>query len=200
MLSSPPSQVAEAVVVPSSALAHPPRWLNAGQLHPAPAPLLRHWLFDQGSLTRRLTVLSAERFAVQPLQQGWQVLRADECVALQVPAGSMGWVREVFLLGAGQPWVFARSVAPRAALEGSGFELGKLGSRSLGELLFSDRAFVRGELQVCRYPAAWLPTEVSAEQLWGRRSCFRRDGLGVLVAEVFLPGFWDHAGQPQAEN
>ena len=92
-----------------------------------------------------------------------------------------------------RPWVFARSVAARRALEGSGFELGKLGSRSLGELLFSDRAFVRGELQACRYPAAWLPDTVRAEQLWGRRSCFRRDGLGVLVAEVFLPAFWDHA-------
>lgn len=193
VLSSPPSQVAEAVVVPSSALAHPPRWLSAAQLHPAPAPLLRDWLFDQGSLTRRLTALSAGRFAVQPLQQGWQVLRNDECAALQVPAGSQGWVREVFLLGAGQPWVFARSVAARSALEGSGLELGKLGSRSLGELLFSDRAFARGELQACRYPAAWLPDAVRAEQLWGRRSCFRRDGLGVLVAEVFLPAFWDHA-------
>jgi len=193
VLSSPPSQVAEAVVVPSSALAHPPRWLSAAQLHPAPAPLLRDWLFDQGSLTRRLTALSAGRFAVQPLQQGWQVLRNDECAALQVPAGSQGWVREVFLLGAGQPWVFARSVAARSALEGSGLELGKLGSRSLGELLFSDRAFARGELQACRYPTAWLPDAVRAEQLWGRRSCFRRDGLGVLVAEVFLPAFWDHA-------
>ncbi len=193
MLSSLPSQVAEAVVVPSSALAHPPRWLNAGQLHPAPAPLLRDWLFDQGSLTRRLTTLSAERFSVRPLQQGWQVLRVDECSALQIPTGSMGWVREVYLLGADQPWVFARSVAPRAALEGSGFDLGKLGSRSLGELLFSDRAFSRGELQACRYPGAWLPAEVRVEQLWGRRSCFRRDGLGVLVAEVFLPAFWDHA-------
>lgn len=193
VLSSPPSQVAEAVVVPSSALAHPPRWLSAAQLHPAPAPLLRDWLFDQGSLTRRLTALSAGRFAVQPLQQGWQVLRNDECAALLVPAGSQGWVREVFLLGAGQPWVFARSVAARSALEGSGLELGKLGSRSLGELLFSDRAFARGELQACRYPAAWLPDAVRAEQLWGRRSCFRRDGLGVLVAEVFLPALWDHA-------
>ncbi|WP_252273710.1 chorismate--pyruvate lyase family protein [Pseudomonas subflava] len=176
-------------------LAHPPRWLSAAQLHPVPTPLLRNWLFDQGSLTRRLTTLSADRFAVQPLQQGWQVLRADECAALRVPAGSMGWVREVFLLGIGQPWVFARSVAARQALEGSGFELGKLGSRSLGELLFSDRAFTRGELHACRYPAAWLPPQVRAEQLWGRRSCFRRDGLGVLVAEVFLPAFWDHAAE-----
>ncbi|WP_043307713.1 chorismate lyase [Pseudomonas sp. ML96] len=181
--------------MPSSALAHPPRWLNAAQLHPVPAPLLRDWLFNQESLTRRLTALSQQRFSVQPLQQGWQVLRVDECNALQVPAGSMGWVREVYLLGAGQPWVFARSVAARHALEGSGLDLGKLGSRSLGELLFSDRAFARGELQACRYPAAWLPSEARAEQLWGRRSCFRRDSLGVLVAEVFLPAFWTHAAE-----
>ena len=182
--------------MPSSALAHPPRWLNAAQLHPAPAPLLRDWLFGQDSLTRRLTALSAGRFAVQPLEQGWQSLRQDECSALQIPSGSQGWVREVFLQGAGDNWVFARSVAARSALEGSGLDLGKLGSRSLGELLFSDRAFVRGELQACRYPAAWLPSAVRAEQLWGRRSCFRRDGLSVLVAEVFLPAFWAHAGQP----
>lgn len=176
-------------------LAHPPRWLTSAQLHPVPTPLHRDWLFDQGSLTRRLTGLSAGQFSVLPLLQGWQVLRADECDSLQVPVGSQGWVREVFLRGAEQPWVFARSVAARSALEGSGFDLGKLGSRSLGELLFSDRAFQRGELQVCRYPASWLPAAVREERLWGRRSCFRRDGLGVLVAEVFLPAFWEQAEQ-----
>lgn len=181
--------------MPSAALVHPPRWLTCAQLHPAPPALQRDWLFDQRSLTRRLTELSNGRFSVLPLQQGWQVLRNDECISLQVPQGSQGWVREVFLRGAGEAWVFARSVAARQALEGSGLDLGKLGSRSLGELLFSDRAFARGELEVCRYPSAWLPAEVRDERLWGRRSCFRRDGLGVLVAEVFLPTFWDHAGQ-----
>lgn len=195
MLSSRPFQFLEAAVVPFPALSLPPRWLTAGQLHPLPSPLQRDWLFNPDSLTRRLTALSSGSFAVQPLQQGWQTLRNDECSALQVPPGSMGWVREVFLLGTGQPWVFARSVAPRAALEGSGFALGKLGSRSLGELLFSDRAFTRGELQACRYPAAWLPAEVRGERLWGRRSCFHRSRLGVLVAEVFLPPFWEQAAR-----
>ncbi len=184
----------------SSALALPPRWLTAAQLRPAPAPWLRDWLFDQQSLTRRLTALSHGRFTVQLLSQGWKSLRLDECTALQIPSDSQGWVREVFLLGAGDNWVFARSVAARSALEGSGLDLGKLGSRSLGELLFSDRAFVRGELQVCRYPGVWLPTALQAEQLWGRRSCFRRDSLGVLVAEVFLPAFWERARQQPIEQ
>ena len=79
-------------------------------------------------------------------------------------------------------------------LEGSGLNLAELGSRSLGELLFSDRAFDRGELQACRYPAAWLPQAVREERLWARRSCFSRAALGVLVAEVFLPAFWQAAG------
>ncbi|MNO46096.1 Chorismate pyruvate-lyase [compost metagenome] len=176
--------------MPDSALIHPPRWLSASQLHPAPSATVHEWLFDQGSLTRRLTAQSSGAFAVQPLEEGWHRLRSDECAVLGIAEGSLGWVREVYLHGHGQPWVFARSVAARSALEGSGFDLRLLGSRSLGELLFSDRAFARGPIEVCRYPAACLPPAVRAERLWGRRSCFSRGALGVLVAEVFLPAFW----------
>src|SRR5690606_5165542 len=159
-----------------------------------PTAGVRDWLFNEDSLTRRLTALSDDAFSVTPLAEGWQRLRNDECAALGVVDGSQGWVREVYLRGHGRPWVFARSVAARSRLEGSGLALDQLGSRSLGELLFSDRAFDRGALHVCRYPAAWLPAEVRSEQLWARRSCFSRGPLGVLVAEVFLPGFWPAAG------
>jgi len=153
------------------------------------------WLFNQDSLTRRLSALSDGGFSVTPLCEGWLALRDDECAALDVPPGSPGWVREVYLRGNGQPWVFARSVAARQALEGSGLDLQQLGSRSLGELLFSDQAFTRGELQACRYPATWLPAEARENALWARRSCFRRGELAVLVAEVFLPAFWPVASR-----
>jgi len=154
--------------------------------------ILADWLFDSGSLTRRLTALAAGRFAVTPLQEGWQPLRDDECAALGIDSGSTGWVREVYLLGEEQPWVFARSVAARAALEAFAPVLAELGHRPLGELLFSDPAFVRGPLLATRYPPAWLPPAVRCEGLWGRRSCFQRETLGVLVAEVFLPAFWQY--------
>jgi chorismate--pyruvate lyase len=176
--------------VPHTALAHPPLWLTAEQLDPRPAAGVHDWLFNEDSLTRRLTALSHNGFSVTPLLEGWQPLRSDECAALGVAAGSQGWVREVYLRGHGQPWVFARSVAARTVLEGSGLALDQLGSRSLGELLFSDSAFDRGAMQVCRYPADWLPSAVHEERLWARRSCFSRGPLGVLVAEIFLPAFW----------
>lgn len=171
-----------------------PHWLAEDQLPANVDAAVHSWLFDQGSLTRRLTALAEGAFSVEPLREEWQVLRDDECAALGVPSGSQGWVREVYLHGHEQPWVFARSVAARAALEASGFDLALLGTRSLGELLFSDSAFRRDVIEICLYPAPFLPLEVRRTLLWGRRSCFRRGALGVLVAEVFLPRLWRAAG------
>ncbi|PVZ10455.1 chorismate lyase [Pseudomonas sp. URIL14HWK12:I9] len=162
---------------------------------------IRQWLFDAGSLTQRLTIASEHRFTVTPLHEGWQPLRADECQALGLAEGSEGWVREVFLRGRGEPWVFARSVAGRQALEACDFALQALGTRSLGQFLFSDPAFIRQPFDTCRYPYRWLPREVAAHGLWARRSRFDRQapgqqGLSVLVTEVFLPTLWRATGLP----
>lgn len=155
-----------------------------------PEPAILDWLFNEDSLTRRLTRLSQNSFSVTLLQEGWHALRADECTALELTEGSEGWVREVYLHGHGEKWVFARSVAARQALEHDGLHMDELGTRSLGELLFSDKAFQRGPMQVCRYPASWLPTDDAQTALWARRSSFTRAGLSILVAEVFLPTVW----------
>ncbi|HDS1815435.1 MAG: chorismate lyase [Pseudomonas sp.] len=168
-------------------------WLPYSQLATDIDQPTLDWLFDEGSLTRRLTHLSHDHFSVTPLLEGWQPLRDDECLALGIAPGAQGWVREVYLRGHGQPWVFARSVASRSALERGGLDLETLGSRSLGELLFCDQAFIRHPLEVCRYPQAWLPAEAQHDALWGRRSRFERDGLDLLVAEVFLPALWQAA-------
>ena len=133
-------------------------WLPYSQLATDIDQPTLDWLFDEGSLTRRLTRLSIDHFSVTPLFEGWQPLRDDECQALGIAAGAEGWVREVYLRGHGQPWVFARSVASRSALERGGLDLESLGSRSLGELLFCDQAFTRQAIEVCHYPRHWLPT------------------------------------------
>ena len=169
------------------------QWLPQHLLSPRPDAGVLDWLFDEGSLTRRLTHLSDGHFSVAPLFEGWQPLRDDECAALDLAAGSEGWVREVYLHGHGEPWVFARSVAARSALPGAGLQMDGLGSRSLGELLFCDQAFQRGPIEVCHYPEPWLPREARAAELWGRRSRFDRGALSVLVAEIFLPRLWSVA-------
>ncbi|MBW8353121.1 chorismate lyase [Pseudomonas sp. TNT2022 ID1048] len=176
-----------------------PTWLVQSRLSPFPGSAVANWLFDEGSLTRRLTRLSRDGFSVTPLVEEWQTLRNDECAALGLPEQSEGWVREVYLRGHGEAWVFARSVAARSALQQGGLNIDELGSRSLGELLFCDEAFTRQPIEVCRYPQAWLPTAVATEGLWGRRSRFDRGPLSLLVAEVFLPSLWRAIeAQPEA--
>lgn len=177
----------------------PPTWLFQSQLTPLPDTSILDWLFDNGSLTRRLIHLTNDAFSVTPLFEGWQPLRTDECAALDLAEGSEGWVREVYLRGHGQALVFARSVAARSALQGDGLHMDELGSRSLGELLFCDHAFQRRAIEVCHYPQAWLPSEVRAPGLWARRSRFDRGALSVLVAEIFLPTLWS-AARAHPEN
>lgn len=191
MVSSRPLWPSSIPIVPNS-----PTWRSGA---PDTDPATLGWLQDQGSLTQRLTQLANGRFEVSPLQEDWQPLRDDECAALQLAQGSLGWVREVYLLGVGTPWVFARSVAGQAALASHDVGLDGLGNRSLGHLLFSNPAFIRQPLHTCRYPAAWLPLQHAQDNLWARRSRFDRDGLGILVTEVFLPALW-RAALPYQEN
>ncbi|HCT07042.1 MAG TPA: chorismate--pyruvate lyase, partial [Pseudomonas sp.] len=75
------------------------QWLTQSLLSPLPTPLTLNWLFNEDSLTRRLTWLSNDGFSVTPLFEGWQPLREDECAALGLPAATIGWVREVYLRG-----------------------------------------------------------------------------------------------------
>lgn len=171
------------------------RWNTA----PTAQAGLNDWLFDQGSLTQRLSQLCSDVFTVQLLSEGWQTLTDDECQALKIASNSCGWVREVFLCDGQQPWIFARSVASQAQLKSSSFDISQLGTRSLGELLFSQQAFKRGVMHICQLPCQQLPTlaQQQANQqthLWARRSCFQKDALGVLVAEVFLPKLWQDTG------
>jgi len=131
---------------------------------------------------------------VRVLRAQWHTLREDECAALGVMRDSPGWVREVYLLGDEQPWIFARSVATRQALLQAEFEIGRVGAQSLGEVLFGDARFTRGPLELCWYPPTWLPPEVRTEHVLARRSCFSQDALGVLVVEVGLPALWARLG------
>lgn len=164
------------------------------QFQPHPDPVLDDWLFEPGSLTTRLKALSQQHFEVQPLREGWLALRADEAEALKVDITTTAWVREVFLRGHNQPWVFARSIATKQSLEQSGFPLADLGTRPLGEVLSLHESFVRGQLHTCRYPAQWLPAPYNQRPAWARRSCFSKDALQVLVCEVFLAPLWQFQG------
>jgi len=157
---------------------------------------LRGWLFDPRSLTRRLSRTCPGGFAVCLLAQRWQVPLAAERAELGLAPRERALVREVLLTCHGTPWVFARSVFPRASLRGPQRRLARLGTRPLGEVLFAMRGMRRARVRVepaqpdsplgarCRRALGEAPRHA-----WLRSSVFVHRGRALLVSELFLEAF-----------
>lgn len=162
--------------------------------HPFRAPReLRGWLSDRGSLTRRLKARHAD-FRVSPVARGLAPPFLDEAHVLRLGPKTHAYVRDVLLVGGGRIRVFAHSVLPRASLRGAWCGISRLGTKPLGEALFSDPRIRRLGLTIRRldarhplYRAARHHTGLTARHLWARRSVFCLNGQPLLVTEVFLP-------------
>jgi len=158
------------------------------------APFL-HWLRDRGSLTARIE--ERGRFAVRVLRQGLQRTTPDEASALGLPCGVHAWVREVALSCDDRIVVFAHTVLPYRPRGPLTLWLARLGSRSLGALLFAHVGFTRGPMAFKRIDRrdALFSSAIGGLQLGDRvpvALCARRSRFGfgaqsVLVTEVFSP-------------
>ena len=184
-------------------------------------PGQRAWLTGEGSLTQRLKRASGA-FEVVRLAQGRGGASSDEadCIRVTAPGQARSqWqpeqqeqrvsrrgaprrlatlTREVLLVCDGLPTVFAHSVIDASALRGRWRWLAGLGTRPLGEALFSDPQVRRGPLRFRRLRAPdrryrGAAAALSArglpvpQSLWARRSVFSAGGRQLLVTEVFLP-------------
>lgn len=151
----------------------------------------RPWLCDTGSLTQRLVKISQGAFRVALLNQRHAPARVSELRRLNLPPRSLPLIREVLLTCHDQPWVYARSVIPRATELGAGRHLTRLGTRPLGAALFSDPQVRRGTIWLRHERLAqptWLPAQFHwpAEPLWGRQCLFELGDDLILVSEYFL--------------
>lgn len=151
------------------------------------------WLREPGSLTARLKRRGA--FRIELLGQSLCHANRDECAALGIRPRTPCWVREVALYCAGEPVIFAHTVLPAAPRGVLGRWFARLGTRSLGSLLFAHPGFVRGKLAFARIDArhplhapASAALGLPAAGAFAARRCthrFRRQS--VLVSEVFSP-------------
>lgn len=129
-----------------------------------------------------------------PLSIGLARPNPDEYALLGMAPGTRAYVRDVLLLCNDVPVVFAHSVLPQAGLRGGWSGITRLGSRPLGEALFSDPRILRQPLAYHRvrsdhplYRTVAEQQTLSASSLWARRSVFCLNGHPLLVSEVFLP-------------
>ncbi|MBK8537138.1 MAG: chorismate lyase [Candidatus Competibacteraceae bacterium] len=173
----------------------PPRWHSYPRLSRRDLPAtLTDWLLDSGSLTRRLRQLCPSQFRVRVLWQGWNRPSVDEARVLGLRLDAWVWTREVQLLCDDQPWVFARTLIPARTLRGRGCRLTRLGTRPLGEVLFTDPGVRRGPVEIarivtgqCLHQRALAGCTEPPDAIWGRRSMFWIAKRPLLVCEIFLP-------------
>lgn len=160
----------------------------------------------EGSLTRRIQVLSGHKVQVRILFEGYARPTRDEALALALPPRQQTWIREVALCAGQTPWVLARTIMPLATLRGSDRYLQHLGRKPLGALLFAKSCWRRGvfELSSCLTPEQHTQSSCARDQgpakadqpparwqtWYGRRSLFRKRQHGLLVSEFFCPVFF----------
>lgn len=172
-----------------------PLWRPRRVLIAASIPAhVRPWLFDTASLTQRVVCACRATFRVEVIRQSWRRPMRNEAFALDLPPQTLARVREIHLRCGEVPWVYARTVIPRATLTGRNRRLARLGARSLGAILFADPSMERGEVEIaCVTPADKLYQHATQglaskpAELWARRARYSLDGRPLLVSEIFLP-------------
>jgi chorismate lyase len=131
---------------------------------------------------------------VKPVRIGLLRANQDENQPLQIAGNRLAYVREVILACDDQAVVFAHSVLSLASLRGPWAALTRLGTKPLGEALFSNPRVIRGRLQYRRIPlrhplarqAARAGISNNNAPLWARRSLFTLQGHPIMVTEIFL--------------
>lgn len=162
------------------------------------------FLRDPGSTTQKFRTMVSDKMEIDVRFQGWSQATHEENSFLKVqqslPAsllcGSM-FVREVYMLGDGVPWLFARTLFPEKMLHAFPNVFENLGTRPLGEVIFNLKGVTREPFYFARITQQQAQrffcislTHLSPNGLWMRRSLFRTtEDCFFLMTEIFLPDF-----------
>lgn len=175
-------------------------WRSAAA--PSLTPHQKFWLFRPGALTAGLRRLGHLELRVEREQV--KGLHSDEAWMLARPARSEIWLREICMSIDGTDAVFARSFTPLAASHALWQGMRRLRTRPLADMLYHDPQITRSRFFVCRlhrqqplYRSMRLRLGADcpdATDVLARCSVFWRLGQPLLVAEAFLPDFWEIAG------
>ncbi|QYJ78964.1 chorismate--pyruvate lyase family protein [Shewanella acanthi] len=164
------------------------QWIAAENANFLPSNPLREWLLAPGSLTQKLKNCCHD-FEVRVLGEGLHFPLEGE-----YPQHQQVWVREVLLCLDGIPWVFARTLIPPALMSQRQADFLGLGTRPLGELLYSQDKFLPGRIEVAHFALSSRLAQLANsldqpvnEDLWGRRRYFHYGHEEMFVSEMFLP-------------
>lgn len=169
-----------------------PLWQPLEQLSPnEPSSWIYSWLSEPGSLTERLKQ-HCNYFSLKLISQDWGKSLPTEADALQIAPTAPAMIREVALVCDDKPCIYARTIFPEATYTANEASLARLGTTSIGTLLFADAKMQRSQFEVAIVkPGDYLFHLARGDELlradcWSRRSIFFLAGHPLLITEVFL--------------
>ena len=88
-------------------------------------------------------------------------------------------VRRVKLFGDGKELVFGESIIPQETKEYGFAGLKNLGSKPLGDLIFTSKKFKKMRVLFAKF-------EFNNKKYWGRITVFRVNGYPMSIKEIFI--------------
>lgn len=154
---------------------------------------VQSWVYEQGSLTKRLRNFYAQSLTVEILFHRWRPAFLSECSLLKLPHQQYNLTREVLLHAHGKPLILARTILPEKTIKIAKRNLSHLGTRPLGEVIFAYPKLERLELNIsCIKQNQWtqeICKKVAIkDKIWGRRTVYSIHTQQLLVSEFFMPG------------
>jgi chorismate lyase len=177
---------------------HEPDWHEhiRGSQHHLPENV-QSWAYEAGSLTQRLRDYYGNTIAVNILFHQWRAPFLSERKQLHLPPHRYGLIREVMLHTNGKPLLLARTIIPEVTIKVAHRNLSHLGTRPLGEVIFSYPDLERITMDLALIaPATWTEqarrnTNIT-QPIWGRRTVYAIQKRPMLVSEFFLPEILRH--------
>jgi len=152
-------------------------WKNYETIHEdVKNDFIKSWLLEQGPITKRIS--KEKSFSLELLRDDIGEVEVQD----QQFIGSLAKefkVREVVLNGDKIPLVFARTIIPLLTIEKGFAELGKLGTRPLGDILFEKKIFKKEK-------SVYASFKLQQDTFWGRKIRYSVNEQPFSVMEVFL--------------
>lgn len=137
---------------------------------------IKSWLLEQGPITKRIK--SIAEFRLELIQDELSDATDDEILFLKIDSEEIR-IREVILYGNENPMVFARTIIPNTTIEKGLKELGKIGNKPLGDILFEKDIFFKEDIVFATF-------KDEESLFWGRKIKYTVKDQPFSVMEVFL--------------
>ena len=137
---------------------------------------IESWLLEQGPITKRIK--SMKKFRLELIQDELSEVKEDEILFLTTDDESIR-VREVILYGNDTPMVFARTIIPNTTINKGLKELGEIGNKPLGDILFEKNIFSKEDIVFTTF-------KDGKSIFWGRKIKYSVKNQPFSVMEVFL--------------